>query len=339
MKLLITKIYSRHRKLKVSITSIFVVALALFCMAFMTPYFCSMLVRAVFANPKHPPPLNYGQIYQNVTVYNDVEYPSKYGSNAVDIYLPANAGQPYKTIVFAHGGGYVGGDKQETEYFAVSLAANGYAVVSINYRRAPQATYPAPLIQFGEVCEFIKSDNLYNLDSTNLIFAGSSAGAHCAAQFAAVQSSKKYADLAGIEQTVPAENIAAVLLYCGPYDFESFGAQGNAFMNFMMNRTMWAYFGAYDWREQYGNLATLKHHVTSDFPPAFITDGNTGSFERDGKDLASALQNLRVPVTSFFINIADGKAGHEFQYDMQSPKAEEVFARTVQFLDLLADLS
>ena len=336
MKLRIKKTLFPRRKLKIVIASILVVTLVLLYMIFGTPYFCAMLVRAVFANSEQYPPPNHQQIAQSVTIHNDIEYPSEYGGNVLDIYLPQYASQPLATVIFVHGGGYVGGDKQETRYFAASLAANGYAVVSINYKRAPEANYPIPLIQLGEVCDFVKSDTLYKLDATNLIFAGSSAGAHCAAQFAAAQSSKEYADLLKIEQTVPPEDIAAVLLYCGPYDFELFGTQSNNFMNFMMGRTMWAYFGTYDWRAEYGHLATLKHHVTSEFPPTFITDGNTGSFERDGIELAQSLRDIDVPVTSFFIDINDETAGHEFQYDMQSPAAEEVFILTVDFLDVYA---
>ena len=336
MKPCIKKTLFHQRKLKIVIAGILVVVLVMLYIIFNTPYFCAMLVRAVFANPEQYPPMNHQQIAQSVTIHNDIEYPSKYGSNVLDIYLPKYASQPLPTIIFAHSGGYVGGDKQETRYFATSLAANGYAVVSINYERAPQANYPIPLIQLGEVYEFIKSDTIYKFDATNLIFAGSSAGAHCVAQFVTIQSSKEYADLLEIEQTVPTKDITSVLLYCGPYDFELFGARSSAIMNFIMDRTMWAYYGTYHWRDRYGHLATLKHHVTPSFPPTFITDGNTYSFEYDGMELAQSLQDIGVPVTSFFVDIDDEAVGHEFQYDMQSPAAEKVFILTMDFLNAYA---
>jgi len=334
MKLVPKKILFHHRKRKMVIAGILAVIFVLLYMVFCTPYFCAMLVRAVFANPGQDPPSNYQQIVQSIIVHNDIEYPSEYGSNLLDIYLPKNASQPLATIIFVHGGGYVGGDKQETRYFAETLAANGYAVVSINYERAPQAKYPIPLIQLGEAYDFVKSDTLYNFDAANLIFAGSSAGAHCVAQFATIQSSKEYADLLEIEQTVPAEDITAVLLYCGPYDFEMFGKRSSNLMNFMMDRTMWAYFGTHDWRAEYGYLTTLKHHVTSHFPPTFVTDGNTGSFEYDGIELEQTLRDMNVPVTSFFMYSNVEIAGHEFQFDMQSSAAKRVFILTLDFLDI-----
>ena len=315
------------------ITITLAVVLMLSVMVFTTPYFCAMFIRAVFATTKQSPPPGYEEMAQHVTVYNDVEYPSAHGSNQLDIYLPKDTEQPHATILFMHGGGYVGGDKGEVTYLATAMSEKGYAVVSMNYARAPQASYPVPLVQLGEVYAFIKADTRYNLDAENLIFAGSSAGAHCVAQFVTMQTSAAYAELIGSTQTVPAENIAAVLLYCGPYDFETFGTQSNYFMNFMMGRSMWAYFDTFKWSERYGYSATLKHHVTGEFPPTFITDGNTGSFAHDGKELEQTFLNLHVPVVSYFPSIDDEKTGHEFQYDMHTPAGDTVFDQAMLFLD------
>ena len=333
MKQSINKLFSCN-KIKMFIALILV--LFLIYASFFTPYFSAMLIRAVFSTTKQEPLENYEQIAENVTVHNDIEYSSKYGSNTLDVYLPSNGGEPHKTIVFMHGGGYVGGDKNETKYFATSLAASGYAVVSINYARAPETKYPTPLMQLSEVCDFIKTDTTYNLDETNLIFAGSSAGAHAVAQFANIQTSKKYSDLLGIEQTVPAENISVTLLYCGPYNYEIFATQSNGFMNFMMKRSMWAYFGTYNWQEEYGHSATLKYHVTSNFPPTYITDGNIASFERDAKELELALQELNVSVDSYYIDTEHEDASHEFQYEMQTLHGKTVFNQTIDFLDKYA---
>lgn len=322
--------------MKILIIIVLITAVIISYMLFMTPYFAAKLIRAVFEKTEHSPPQDYEQISRSVTIYNDVTYPSEYGSNVLDIYLPKNSDQMLKTIIWAHGGGYIGGDKHETRYFAASLAAKGYAVVSLNYDRAPEVHYPVPLIQLSEVYEFIKSENPYNLDAAQLVFAGSSAGAHCAAQFITIQSSKEYADLIGIRQTVPLEDITAVLLYCGPYDYETFGTQSSSgLMNFMMGRAMWAYFGTRDWGRLYGHSTTLKYHVTSEFPPTFITDGNTGSFESDGKELEQTLRNLGVFVESYFIDVNNETIGHEYQYDMHTPAGKTVFNYTINFLKKL----
>lgn len=163
----------------------------------------------------------------------------------------------------------------------------------------------------GEVYEFIKSENTYHFDPTHVVFAGSSVGAHYMAQSVTIQASKEYAALLGIQQTVPLQNITAALLYCGPYNFERFGTESrNVLVSFMAKQAMWAYFGVKDWRGQYGKSATLQNHVTAVFPPTFITDGNTGSFERDGKELEETLREWKVSVESYYVDINKETIGH-----------------------------
>ncbi|MGV3642329.1 MAG: alpha/beta hydrolase [Adhaeribacter sp.] len=52
----------------------------------------------------------------------------------LDLYRPAGAGGPLPVILFIHGGGFSGGDKNATAAVCNSLSALGYAVLSINYR-------------------------------------------------------------------------------------------------------------------------------------------------------------------------------------------------------------
>ena len=44
----IKKSYANHKKLKIFLTGVFIVALIFFYVLFATPYYCAMLVRAVF---------------------------------------------------------------------------------------------------------------------------------------------------------------------------------------------------------------------------------------------------------------------------------------------------
>ena len=65
-----------------------------------------------------------------------------YGShpdNLMDIYLPDST--PRAAMVYFHGGGLEGGDKQGHPFIPY-LASRGIAVVSANYRMYPEARYP-----------------------------------------------------------------------------------------------------------------------------------------------------------------------------------------------------
>ncbi|MGV3502957.1 MAG: alpha/beta hydrolase [Adhaeribacter sp.] len=52
----------------------------------------------------------------------------------LDVYRPAGVSGTLPVILFIHGGGFSGGDKNGTAAVCNSLSAMGYAVVSINYR-------------------------------------------------------------------------------------------------------------------------------------------------------------------------------------------------------------
>lgn len=79
---------------------------------------------------------------------------------------------------------------------------------------------------------------------------------------------------------------------------------------------------------------TIKDYVTSDFPATLITDGNTGSFESQGKELANTLLNSDVDVTSFFFDKDEyGVVNHEYQYSIADGGAGSLcYEKTIQFL-------
>src|SRR5262245_17302927 len=54
--------------------------------------------------------------------------------------------EPGPAVVYAHGGGWVMGDLDTHDGLCRHLAAaSGWAVLSVDYRRAPEHPYPAPL--------------------------------------------------------------------------------------------------------------------------------------------------------------------------------------------------
>ncbi|ADY51317.1 Carboxylesterase type B [Pseudopedobacter saltans DSM 12145] len=80
---------------------------------------------------------------QAVKISKDIRYAEKTDSSQndissdrlLDLYLPTKISKSEKLPVymFIHGGGFSGGDKEQTAVFCNKLASNGMAVVSINY--------------------------------------------------------------------------------------------------------------------------------------------------------------------------------------------------------------
>ena len=83
---------------------------------------------------------------EDVVRYDDILYGTDPKWQVLDLYRPKNKeGEKLPVIVSIHGGGWVYGDKERYQYYCMSLAERGFAVVNFTYRLAPEFKYPAPL--------------------------------------------------------------------------------------------------------------------------------------------------------------------------------------------------
>ena len=306
----------------------------LITLSFISPLPVSMLIRLAFLNGNAVAPDNYDALQLRVIATKDLMYPSSNKSNLADIYYPREGTAPYPVVLWIHGGAYVGGDKKDVEIFATALAAEGYAVVCINYERAPEAKYPVPVIQTGEAYTWLCGIAAeYSLDMQRLILAGDSAGAQIASQFAAIQMNAAYADEMAMEQLVPQGNIKSLLLYCGPYNKAKMDAIDNVVIRFFLNRAAWAYFGNNGRSEEISTQVTVKNHIFEQFPPTFLTDGNKASFEDHARELAEVLKTKNIPVETYFIDPSAETAYHEYQFVMNNDTGREAFQKTLDFIN------
>jgi acetyl esterase/lipase len=133
---------------------------------------------------------------------------------------------------------------------------------------------------------------------------------------------------------IPKEDLIGVILHCGPYDLRSLYDSESWFGRFLVRQLGWAYFNVRYWRDspQAWQASTVEH-VTRDFPAAFITDGDTGSFEGDAQKLEARLKENGVYVDSLYYSADHGKIGHEYQFDFSIPESVECYNRTLGFLD------
>jgi acetyl esterase/lipase len=103
-----------------------------------------------------------------------------------DIYYPTQIKYAKRPLVVAfHGGGWVAGDRSQIMYLFAPIIAelreNGYAVATVQYRYAQQATFPAQIRDCANAIQYI-SDNAdkYGIDPNSIGLMGYSAGAQLA---------------------------------------------------------------------------------------------------------------------------------------------------------------
>lgn len=109
--------------------------------------------------------------------FADVSYgPDK--RNVLDFWQTAVGDGPRPLLVYIHGGGWTGGDKQQpTERFQPFLD-KGISYAAINYRHTPGSPLPAPVHDACRAIQFLRSKaGEWNIDKTRIALTGGSAGA------------------------------------------------------------------------------------------------------------------------------------------------------------------
>ncbi|TCH99580.1 alpha/beta hydrolase [Roseococcus sp. SYP-B2431] len=93
------------------------------------------------------------------------------------------AGEALPCLVFAHGGGWVVGDLDTHDHPARTIAnLSGCAVLSVDYRLAPEHRFPAAVEDFGEAVHYAHVNAAaLGLDPERLAVGGDSAGGNLAA--------------------------------------------------------------------------------------------------------------------------------------------------------------
>jgi acetyl esterase len=124
-----------------------------------------------------------GRTHPGVEV-SEAEAPAADGTALpLRIYRPKNAGGRLPVVVNYHGGAWVSGDVQQSEWWASSLAAQaGVVVVSVEYRLAPEHPFPTPVEDCYDATRWVSEQaEELGVDAERLAVMGDSAGGNIAA--------------------------------------------------------------------------------------------------------------------------------------------------------------
>jgi len=95
------------------------------------------------------------------------------------VYLPAHVHQALPALLWMHGGGYVLGTANQEELLIKSIISSvGCAVISVDYRLAPETPHPGPVEDCYAALKWVytHTDEL-GVDTTRIAIGGASAGA------------------------------------------------------------------------------------------------------------------------------------------------------------------
>ncbi|MDK8462404.1 alpha/beta hydrolase [Marinobacter sp. SS13-12] len=106
-----------------------------------------------------------------------------------DLYLP-ESNQPLPTVLLVHGGGWERRSRKDMAWIAEHLASRGFAVMNIDYRFAPEHTFPAQLYDLQVAMNWLHDQaDTYHLDRDAISAFGFSSGAHLVSLMALVAES------------------------------------------------------------------------------------------------------------------------------------------------------
>lgn len=134
----------------------------------------------------------------------------------LDIYLPDGTDTLFPTLVYIHGGGWTMGDRRLCALDSViGLLSKGWAVLSIEYRLAPQVVFPENVFDVKAVLAWVYEQGAkYGLDRTQVALAGDSAGGHLSLMAGFTQNRNEYSG----PVPGPLAEVKAVVSLYGPTD-------------------------------------------------------------------------------------------------------------------------
>lgn len=260
---------------------------------------------------------------ENIFQYDDIKYGPDDIWNVLDVYRPKNKNGRMPVIVVVHGGGWVYGDKNLYQFYAMGLAERGFAVVNYSYRLAPENKFPAQLEDENRVVKWMSENcDLYGFDMNNVFMVGDSAGAHLLGLYMAVCTDRQYAaalHLEVISGFVP----KAIALNCGAYRpmewSQPHSKQDEGVTALLMNDLL-----PYGGTDEELKMIDVTEHLNADFPPIFIMTAFGDSTV--GADQANLLTEASNRIGLKYIRKEYGDKEHPlyhvFHVTMQEPMAD-----------------
>jgi acetyl esterase/lipase len=263
----------------------------------------------------------------------------------LDVHVPAGISGPLPIVVFAHAGGWVGGNRGAIPDVIRTLITDVHvAVVSVDYRlvredagRGFVNSFPTASHDLDRAIRFVRLNAIgWGLDPGRIIVAGASAGGHLAALAGAAPGIFADPDLPPDLASV-SPVVQGVIDYVGPSDFRTFGDAGGWAPDLMAAFLDCAPGSPASCDAARANAASVVPHLTPVAPPAYFAYGEQDALvvaATQGAPLAAAWAAARGeqagPIEARGVRYEQA-AGAEHNLDLGNSdfRAMEAWARAV----------
>lgn len=254
---------------------------------------------------------------EGIKRYDDIVYGSDEKWQVLDVYRPKDKeGQRLPVIVSVHGGGWVYGDKERYQFYCMSLAERGFAVVNFTYRLAPEYKFPASLEDTNLVFTWILAHaGEYDFDTEHIFGVGDSAGAHILGLYTAICTNPEYAKNYDFKAPLGFAP-TAIALNCGKYEIDLGEASEEQTKKLME-----------DFLPEKGSrkeleLITVTNHVTENYPPVFLMTAVEDFLKEQAPLMVKKLTACEVPFLYRIYGDKKTRLQHVFHCDMRLSEAK-----------------
>jgi acetyl esterase/lipase len=135
----------------------------------------------------------------------------------LDLAMPGEGDGPFPAVLCVHGGGWVGGDRQQMAQTLDVLARRGFVAVTPDYRLAPAHRFPAQLEDCKAAVRWLRANaGRYNINPERVGAVGFSAGAHLACLLGVTDKDDGLEGEGGHSEQ--SSRVQAVVSFFGPTD-------------------------------------------------------------------------------------------------------------------------
>ncbi|MGE5249768.1 MAG: alpha/beta hydrolase, partial [Bacteroidota bacterium] len=122
------KVFQKRRLWVIPIAVVVVSLFVVFIVGQFTPVLTAWILKQPINLWNFKPPPNFEAIKESVVVEENLIYDGH--DTLMDICRPKDAAELLPVIVWIHGGGFIGGSKENTRAYAMTLASHGYLVAN-----------------------------------------------------------------------------------------------------------------------------------------------------------------------------------------------------------------
>ena len=253
---------------------------------------------------------------EDICRFDNIQYGPDKRWNLLDVYRPKGLDGKAPVIVSIHGGGWVYGDKERYQYYCMSLAQQGFAVVNYTYGLAPKFKFPSQLEDANRVFTWVLANaERFGFDTERVFAVGDSAGAHLLGLFCCLCTNPDYAVQFSFR---PPKGFtpSAVCLNCGTYEIK---IEKKGDMTARLMADLLPHKGT---PEEMRQISVLQH-VTAAFPPALVMTCEGDFLAQEAPGMVEKLGSVGVPVVYKYYGDKDHVLGHVFHCNIRSEDARQ----------------